>query len=359
MKKIVVLFLLFTLQSNAQSLFAYKDFNNFFKGCINGYTLQLDHQPIIELSLGDNLVVYKNFQNDLKLYDGKKIRLLTSQIAEYKNSDNICAWNIGKLLYFYENQKVNYVTAFGGNYWVSDSLFVYQDEQMNTLNVYYKGEKIELLQSSSIIWAPEFVSDNIVVYRDNGDILKCFWQGEIYEIGPMNSNNSYTFSGGMDVFAFNDPQSQTFIVFDKGEFIEIESMYVNNIKAARGFVMYEDRNRNLKIFQDNKVTEVASFFQNWDAKDDIPFWVEANTAYTWLNGEKKIVSPFNLTDFSIKNDVIAFRNPMSGVSYYCNGITKEVSNITNTEFIVNGHGVMITLQNKSVIIAENDKIIRD
>ena len=93
-----VLLMVLSLNSSAQSLFAYMDFNNFFRVYKNGYAVQIDHQAINNLALGDNICLYKNFQNDLKMYDGKTAKVLTAQNTNYIVSDNIGAWNIGSLL---------------------------------------------------------------------------------------------------------------------------------------------------------------------------------------------------------------------------------------------------------------------
>lgn len=360
MKYILILVTFFSLHfAQAQSIFAYMDFNNFFRVYKNGYIAQIDHQAINNLELGDNLCVYKNFQNDLKVYDGTSTKVLTAQNANYKTSDNIAAWNIGSLLYYYENGKSIAVTNFGGQYDVGDSLYVYQDLQLNTLNVRYKGTSHLLIQSIDPVSMPQKVGDNLLVYEDNGGVLKVFWRGESYELGISNANNNFSFEVGCDILAFNDPQTNSLVVFDKGEFIEVADRPATKIKAARGFVVFEDNNGNLKKYQNGEVTDICSFFNFWDAKDDVIIWGEANSTFTLKNDLPVKFANYSVSEYKIKNDVIAFRTIVNGVGAYVNGQYKEITNLTDTEFLINGHGVLVQLKNRSVLIYDAGNIIRD
>ena len=57
--------------------------------------------------------------------------------------------------------------------------------------------------------------------------------------------------------------------------------------------------------------------------------------------------------------MIAFKTNVGGIGASVNGNVKEITNMTNCEFIVNGHGVMVTLPNKSVMILNQGQIYRD
>jgi len=50
---------------------------------------------------------------------------------------------------------------------------------------------------------------------------------------------------------------------------------------------------------------------------------------------------------------------MGGVGASVGGVYKEVTTINNTDFIINGHGVMVTLPNRAVIVLFNGQIFRD
>jgi hypothetical protein len=227
------------------------------------------------------------------------------------------------------------------------------------LNVIYKGQTIQLMQQTADMYMPDFVGDNVVVFRDNGNYYKLFWRGQIYEIGVWNGNQPFQFSAGTDIVAFNDPNTRTFAVFQNGEFLDVEDMHVAKMKACRGFVVYEDIQGNLNYYRNGKQQELASFFQYWDAKDDVVLWGDANYAYTLVDGVKTIVTPYALKEWKLKNDVIAYKTNINGVGACIGGKSKILTTLSSAEYIVNGHAVMAILPNRSVIVYYNDMLYND
>ena len=359
MKKMLLLSCLFPLFGNAQALFAYMDFNNFCRAFYNNNFVQIDHLEVSNLTLGDNVIAYMNAQKDFKIYDGKQTKLITNQFVNFKMSDNIIAWNLGEFLYYWENGKPHNVTSFAGDYLVGDSLIVFQDTRFNTLNAIYKGSTIQLMQQTDEMYMPDAMGDNIVMFRDNGGNYKVFWHGEQYEIGVWNYTQDLKYVAGTDVLAFNDPNTRTFTVFQDGEFLDVEDMYATKMKAGRGFVVYEDIQGNLMYYSKGQKKQLSSFYQSWDVKDDVVVWVESNSTFTLKNEEIIQILNYPIKEWRIKNDVIAFKTNVGGIGASVNGNVKEITNMTNCEFIVNGHGVMVTLPNKSVMILNQGQIYRD
>lgn len=360
MNRFLILLALLPFGTFAQmTMFGYTDFNQYFKSYVNGNYGQIEYQEVSDVGMGDEFIVYKNSQKDFKVFNGLSTKLLTNQMVHYKHSDHLIAWNINTLLYYYENGKPHNITSFGGEYAVSDSLIVYQDTRFYTLNVIYKGEVIQLMQQTAEMFMPDLLGENMVVFRDNGNVYKVFWRGEIYELGVWNGNQAFQFFTGTDMVAFNDPQSRTFAIFENGAFLDVEDMHAKKVKVGRGFVVYEDNMGNLKKYQNGQTEVIASYFTDWDAYDDVVIWNESNSLYTLVNGAKTQVAGYAVTEWKLKNDVIAIRNQLGGVSVFQGGKLTDITNITNTDFDLNGHGVMVHLMNKSVICYSDGKILRD
>lgn len=341
-----------------QTVFAYTDFNNFFHSFKNGYFNRIDHQAVSNVVLGDEVIAYYNSQRDFKIFDGTVSRLITNQNVQFQSSDYLAAWNLGPLLYYYKDGKPHNLTSFGGRYWVTDSLITFQDTRYNSLNVVYNGKIIPLVQSTTEIPEPLAQGDNILVFKDNGDIYKVFYQGQTYDLGTFNGTE-FQFFAGSDILGFNDPQTRTFAVFQNGEFLDVEEFHAPKVKAGRGFLVYEDLQGNLKYYSNGKLETLSSYAQFWDVKDDLAVWGDANSTYQFFKGEKKQLANFLVKEWKIKNDVVAFRTLMGGVSASVAGSIKEITTVNNTEFVINGHGVMVTLPNRSVMILYNDQIYRD
>lgn len=359
MKKFAICIFLLPTLVQAQTIFPFTDFNNFFQVFRDGYFQQIEHNQVSDVFYGDEIVAYCNSQRDFKVYDGEQTRMLTNQIITYKASDHLLAWNIGPIINYFENGQSRIISSFGGQYEVSDSLIVYQDTRYNTVNVVYKGKAILLYQTTSDLYMPEVVGDNIVAFRDNGNNYKVFWRGEIYELGVWNGANKIQFSAGTDMLAFNDPNSRTFAVFENGEFLDVEDLHVSKMKACRGFVVYEDVQGNLKYYGKGVRKDLSAYFQFWDAKDDVVIWGESNSTYSLYGGDRKQVCNYIPKDWLLKNDVVAFRSNVGGVASWINGNFKEITTLANVEYAVNKHSVMVTLPNRSVIVLWKGELYRD
>ncbi len=360
MKKSALLLFLLPLAVQAQTIFGYMDFNNqAFKVFREGYFMQIEHQPVTNVQYGDEIIAYMNSQTDFRVYDGKKAQTLTTQVVTYKMSDHIVAWNIGPIINYFEAGKLRTITSFGGNYAVTDSLIVYEDTRYNTVNAIYKGEVIQLYQLTGDLYMPDAIGDNIIAFRDNGNLYKVFWRGEIYELGVWSGNPAIQFTAGTDMLAFNDPSTRTFAIFENGEFMDVENIFVPKFKVGRGFVVYEDVQGNLKYYGKGERKDLSSFFQFWDAKDDVVYWGESNSSYTLFKGERKQVSNYLPKDWLLKNDVIAFRSNMGGVSSFINGQQKDITNLPDTEYVINNHSVFVLFKNRSIMALFNGQIYRD
>lgn len=358
--KILLISFLFTLISYAQrqTIFAYTDFNNFFQTFKNGYFTQIDHLAVRNVVLGDEVVAYYNAQGDFKIFDGTVSRLITNQAVEFKSSDYLAAWNLGPLLYYYKDGKPHNLTSFGANYWVTDSIITFQDTRYNSLNVVYKGQITTLVQSTTDLPEPVVQGDNILVFKDNGDVYKVFYQGAIYELGTYNGTD-FQFFAGTDILAFNDPQTRTFAIFEHGEFFDVEEFLAPKVKAGRGFIAYEDLQGNLKCYRNGAVETLSSYAQFWDCKDDLAIWGDANSTYQRYKGTTSKLANYIVKKWALKNDVVAFETMMGGVSASVAGVVKEITTMTTTEFFINGHGVLVSLPNRSVIVLYNGQLYRN
>lgn len=326
------------------------DFNKFFKTFSKNSFLQLEFQPIKSFEASDNYIVYIDYRGDFKLYDGEKTQTITNQNVNYKLSDGRLAWTVGTGLYCLEdNSDKVLLTVFGNRFEVSDSLVVYEDTRFNTLNCRYQGENKQLVQSTGNLIFPLKIGDNTVVYKDNGDLIKFFWRGKTYEYNVYTKNIS--FDCGMDVICFNDPINQTFTVFDQGEWLDLENLFVKKYKAARGFVVYEDIQGNLWYYQNGEKQQLSNFSATfWEAKDDLVVWGENNMFYVFYNGKKEELLNYIPQDYKIKNATLVYRNSMNGVSIFSNGEKHEITKQTQSSYEIYNNTVLVELFNKSFIV---------
>jgi len=351
-------FLLCTLLSglslSAQDVIPMLDFNNLMKSFEKGVFRQIELQPVREFEAGDNVVGYYDFRNNLMVHDGGNPEMLANVETEYTVTDCLLTWKIATTLNLWDDGLQKTLTFQVGQYEVRDSIVVFQDLRFNTVSVYYKGEIHELINSSVDLHMPEFIGENIVAFRDNGDFYKVFWRGKIYELDVWH--NPYVFHGGTDMIAFNDPLHGTFAIFENGQFLDVESFHVGRYKVGNGVVVYENLNGDLKMYRDGKIQTLTNFgASTWEVVDNVVYWVENGFAYANIDGQRIEVAKYEPADFQLKNSVLAFRNLMGGVSTVQNGKIYEITNQLDAPYTLYGNSVLVELFNRSYIVFQNGR----
>jgi len=187
-------------------------------------------------------------------------------------------------------------------------------------------------------------------------MYKTFWNGNFYEIDVWNNQSVIDFQIGTDILCFNDPTTQTFVVFDQGFFYDVEQLPMPKYKAGRGFIVYEDLSGNLWYYQNGNKFQLSNFSADfWDVKDDIVVWSESSYFFAYCNDEKTQIENFTPTQYKIKNDVLAYQNILGGVNAFVHGQKYELTNQLDSQFEIYGSRVLVKMFNNSFIVLENGK----
>lgn len=332
--------LLLGAEAKAQNVVPFTDFVGFFKSYQNGFFRQIEFQRVREFKAGDDVVAYIDFRGNLRVFDGTEPKDISNVQVEYEVSDHLMTWKIGPTLNLWDAGKLRTLTYFADQYVLRDSIVVFNDTRFNSVNVYYNGEVYELYKSSGTVAMPDMVGENIVAFRDNGNFNKVFWNGEIYDLDVWHS--PYKFSAGTDIVAFNDPVNGTFAIFENGQFLDVENFRMNSYKAGRGFVVYENQNNDLMIYQNGETRKLTNFGASfYDVKDDVVIWMENGFTYGYSNGTKVELARFKITNYELKNNVIAFTNIIGGVDALIEGKVKTLSTLMNVKFTIHGNAVLL------------------
>jgi hypothetical protein len=351
--KSILFFIIFSCVSSIgiSQVIPFVDFNDYLKVFYKGQPRQLEYQRVLSYAYGDNILAYTDNKNDLKFYDGQNLQTATNMNVVYKVSDTYLAFNVANGLYYIENGKPRNLSMFAGNYIVMDSLILFEDTRMNTWSVVYKGMIRQLTQSTSTLTTPAYVGDNIVAFKDNGDVYRIFYKGQLYEFGVWM--DPIKFAAGTNVVCFNDPTMNTFAIFENGEFLDVEPQFAKTYKAGKNFIAYEDINGNLMYYsKGNKVT-LSEFPKMYDVMDNVVYFVENMYVYTYYMGKKTLVCNYIPKDYKIKNDVIAFRNLMGGVSAFIDGRLVELTTQQDSEYEISGNSILVKLFNRSYLVYTN------
>lgn len=351
---VLTLISLITFSLFSQKVIPMVDFNGFFKSFQDGFFRQIEFQPIKEFKAGDGLVAYIDFRGNLRVFNGTKPQDISNMNVEYQVSDHLLTWKIGETINVWDAGGKLTLTFNARNYWVRDSIVVYEDMRFGSVNAYYNGQKFTLYTTIGDFDPPDMIGENVVAFRDNGNFNKIFWKGRIYDVDV--THNAVPYAAGTDVVAFNDPLTGTFVIFESGNFYDVESFHMPKYMAGRGFIVYENQNGDLKYYSKGKYKRLSNFTANWwDVKDDVAIWEENGFTYALSNGEKFELARYQPQEYKIKNNVIAFRNIMGGVSAMIDGKIFEITNQTNSEFEIFGDAVLITLFNNSYIVFKDGR----
>ncbi|MBL1280497.1 MAG: hypothetical protein COA33_009505 [Fluviicola sp.] len=339
---------------SAQNVVPMLDFNYFFKNFKDGFFQQIEIQRIEEFKAGDNLVAYVDFRGNLIVYDGVKKMSLANLQVEYQVSDRLMTWKIGNTLNMWDNGQTKTLSFTNRNYWVKDNIIVFDDMQYNSVNVYYNGTITTLYTSVGDVDPPDFIGENIIAYRDNGNFNKVFWKGRVYDLEVWH--NPFDYQAGTDILCFNDPMSGTFAVFENGQFLDVEEFHVGKYRAGRGFILYENRNNDLMYYSQGIRKQLTNYGADWwQVVDDVAVWTENGFAYALVEGVKYDLANYIPEEIILKNDVIAFRNIMGGVSALVNGKVVELTTQIKSTFSIYGSSVLIELFNRSYIVYSNGR----
>lgn len=355
MKHAFILFaLLFSSIGYGQEVLPMLDFNNLMKSFEDGIFRSVALQPISGLKVGDNIAAYVDFRTNLVVYDGDNPETISNVEAAYQVSDNLLTWQIATTLNVWDDGEQQTLSFRVGKHEIRDSLVVFEDLRYNAIRVYYDGEIYDLITSSTDLVMPDFIGENIVAFKENGNFYKVFWRGKIYDLDVWH--NPYKFSGGTDILAFNDPINGTFAIFENGAFYDVETFHMRSYKAGNGLVAYENQNGDLKVYEDGEVKTLSNFQASfWEVKDNIVFWGENGFTYAYTNGQKVEVSKYIPKDYELKNNVVAFRNIMGGVSAVQDGKVYEISNQMDAKYSIHGNSVLVELFNKSYVVLQGGK----
>ena len=350
--KVFLFFIVVLVTKISAQVAPFIDFSGYLNTFYKGNIRTLEFQRINSFSAGDNIVAYVDNRENFKIFDGEKVEQITVQQVKFQHSDNIVAWQIGSFLYAFENGNKKTLCANVGEFIVKDSLVVYQDTRFKTINVWYKNEIIQLMQQTGDMNMPEAIGENIIGFKDNGDIYRIFWRGNLFEVG----GNAYLMemNAGTDVISFNNSVTKNFTIFSKGEFYDVETAFVKKYKSGRGFVIYEDQIGNLWKFENANKFNVSDFNSGlWEVNDEGFFWNENNLLFTLVNNVKTQIINYLPSDFKLKNNIFAYRNNNGGVSIFYNGKNTLLTNQIESSYSIYGNSVLVELFNKSFLFYSN------
>ncbi|SFT48964.1 hypothetical protein SAMN05216474_0851 [Lishizhenia tianjinensis] len=339
---------------NAQGLFPFLDNIGYLRSFENGYSKQLDYLPPTEYKYNQNLIVFRDHKRDLFVYDGKKKHFLNNTAVRYELGLNSVTWNIGPILFHWENGRRKTLSNFADYYAVSDSLVVFIDSRDNSIKAHYKDSIYLVTYSLEELTLPQNIGPTTFGFKGPGEVQYIFDRGKITEIG--SSQFSFSYASGYGFSVFNDPINQSFALYENGEIFNIEAVQIPSYKAGNNFAVYLDQNRNLMYYEDGDLKKISNYSPDfYEVKDSIVVWGETNLFFMYDGEQVTQICNYIPEEYKLSNKTVAFRNVMGGVSVCNYGTTKEVTKVFKAEFDVNANIVRVETSKGNFLFYQNGK----
>ena len=350
----LLLLLLLSMSCHAQKVFPFLDNIGYLRSFENGYSKQLDYLVPTEVKFNQNIIAFKDHKRDLFVYNGEKKYFLNNTSSRYELGLNSVTWNIGPILFHWDNGKSKILSNFADEYLVSDSLVVFIDTRDNSLKAHYKDSVYLVTYSLEGLKLPSNIGPTTFGFKGPGEVQYIFDRGKITEIG--SSQFSFTYASGYGFSVFNDPINQSFALYERGEIYNIEEIQIPSYKAGNNFAVYLDQNENLMYYEDGDLKKISNYSPDfYKVKDSLVVWGETNLFFVYDGEKVSQIANYIPEEYKISNKTLAFRDVMGGVSVFTEGKTHEVSKVYLAEFEVNGNAVRVETSKGNFLFWQNEK----
>lgn len=343
MKKILLTIplLFFYFISFSQNLTAFTDRLNRLFEFNKGYVNPVEYQEVDNLIVANKFISYSDTKGDYFVrWNGMgKVKISQGEATIYETK-YLAVVEYTTILKIVKDYKETILTSYYNSFGYGDSLVVFQDKIGGNLKYYYQDSVVEFAQViGDYTFNPGEVGANVFVYSDVANNYYGFYQGQFYKL--LSTNEEVEFSSGLNMIAFNDPMTQTFVVFDKGQAYDVDSQVANDYQAGRDFVYFKDQADYHKVFYKGMVKDLGFELQDLEVHDSLITFKEADYLKAWYKGEIYTVYNTTVDEFQLDDGIIAYNNTRGGVDALVRG--KEIT-ITDTKvvsFALNGNTIVL------------------
>jgi hypothetical protein len=348
--------LLFGSNSRAQDIGAFSDVNNRLYQFVKGSFQQIYYQQTRGVYVNNKFVAYVDSKGDVFVhYNGEKVEMAQTFNAIH-NTDNLFIVKTASVLSVYDQGVRHVLTANAMGYTYNDSLVLWQDAIGGYLKYYYKDEIHEIaMVVGNYPFKGNEVGANTFVYKDNAGNNKLFWNGKFFDL--FSSNESTMFQCGQDVAAFNDPQSQTFVVFDNGYIIDQEPQHALNYRCGNNFIYYQDAAEGHKVYKEENTYDLGFDLQAIFVKDSMVVYQDVGITKIWYDQEiYQIFGTPEVKNKQIDGGIMAYENQWGGVSAFVRGKEIELTRSKVEEFQLSGNVIVMKMGRSAYRVWWNGKI---
>lgn len=305
---IITALVLISPASFSQYLAAYNDHLRHFWAFEAGSFQQLEHIDIQEFQVGGILIAYIDHRDNLKIFrNGKTETLIQGAPIKFTTTDYLLGYSLYQQLNVYDNGKTRVLSTDCDGYLVRDSLIVWHNQVKKTLQVYYNGRIITLIDGLLYFPVNDFkAGDNIIAF-----VHASTRQFYIYYLGKLQILDDFAeepiFETGRDIVAYMDVPEQTFSAYYRGKTYELETFRPKSFQVGDEILAYVDNLGKLKFFENGKVQVISSFEpQFYSVNDKVLLYEEQGFLKTICNGNIYIIERYIPQPLSADFNTVAY-----------------------------------------------------
>ena len=349
-------FLGISIQLKAQDIGVFTDVNNRMYQFVRGSFQQIYYQQTRGVYVNNKFVAYVDSKGDVYVhYNGEKV-LMAQTFNKIANTDNIFLVQTASVLRIFDQGVRHILTSNTTGYVYNDSLVLFQDAIGGYLKYYYQDEIHEVaMVVGDYPFSYTEIGANTFVYKDNAGNNQLFWRGKFYDL--FSSNERAKFRCGQDVAAFNDPQSQTFVVFDNGYVIDQEPQHALTYYCGNNFIYYKDASEAHKVYKEENTYDLGFDLQNVRVRDSMVVYQDVGITRIWYDEELyQIFGTQSIKNEQIDGGIMAYENQWGGVTAFVRGKEVEITRSRVEEFKLTGNVIVMRMGPSSYRIWWNGKM---
>lgn len=339
MKKILLLAIvvLSCYLGRTQYLAAFNDNLKHFWVFEAGMFTQVEHLEILEYQVGGILVAYTDGSGKLKIYRNGEVKtLMDGNPIKFTATDYLLGYSLYEQLNVYDNGKTKVLSTECGGYVVRDSIIGWYNRVKQTMQVYYKGQTITLIDGLLYNPLESFrVGDNTIAFiHSSTEAFYIFYLGRLQKIEDFVQQMVY--EAGRDIVAFLDVNNQSFKVFYRGEITELETFAPKSFQVGDEILAYVDNLGKLKYFENGKVITISNYEPSfYKVEDKMLVFEEQGFFKTVCNGEVYIIERYIPQPYRIDWNTVAYLDQSGFIKALnnCNPLTVSFGNVKGIDLI--------------------------
>ena len=331
----ITIFLLANRFASAQFVQAYEDFRKYFYVFENGMPHQLESQPVKSFAVSGESVVYVDNATNLKgYYHGEKFDLGEGNNLQFKSSRKLITYQRDQALYVFDNGKSKRLTSFLKEYALGDEIVIFKEDNLDILKAYYNGQIYELEYTLVSKLGNYKVGDNAVAFINGSHYFKVFTNGELLELEQWEPKD---FVCGRDMVAYVDGSTQTLKLYKNGKVLTLENFPPLSMQMGDSVFAYVSDENAFKVYTNGKLLKVESYVpDSYTVKDNICAFFTENKLQIMFQGTRFELENFNPKSYQISGSNIAWLDNSGRLKMFDNGKIKTVTTDIVSTYTLNG-----------------------